>query len=117
MLRFLADENLHSTIVRGLRRRNSAIDIVRVQEVGLTGIDDEALLAWAANDNRIVLTHDVQTMTKYAYDRVRAGNVMCGVFEIHRTLPISLVIDELLLLAKASSPDEWADQVRYLPLL
>ena len=30
MLRLLADENFNNDIVRGVRRRNDAIDIVRV---------------------------------------------------------------------------------------
>jgi len=33
MLKLLADENFDNNIVRGLRRRNPNIDIVRVQDV------------------------------------------------------------------------------------
>lgn len=35
MLRLASDENLHGGIVRGLRRREPALDLVTVQEVGL----------------------------------------------------------------------------------
>lgn len=68
MLRFLADENLNNQIVRGVLRRNSNIDIVRVQDVGLTEIDDATVLQWAAQNVRVVLTHDVATMTNFAYE-------------------------------------------------
>ena len=61
MLRFLADENFNYDVVSGLRGRNPDIDLVRVQEVSLTGADDPTVLAWAADENRILLTHDVQT--------------------------------------------------------
>jgi hypothetical protein len=44
-LRWLADENFNNDILRALFRRNPGIDIVRVQDVGLMGIDDESLLA------------------------------------------------------------------------
>ena len=47
-MRWLADENFNNDILRALFRRNPAIDVVRVQDIGLMGIDDEALLAWAA---------------------------------------------------------------------
>jgi Domain of unknown function (DUF5615) len=48
MLKLLADENLDNTIIRGLFRRNPTLDIVRVQDVGLSGKDDPTVLEWAA---------------------------------------------------------------------
>jgi len=62
MLHFLADENFNNHIVIGLLRRAPSIDIVRVQDVGLAGVDDETLLAWAAEFRRIILTHDAATL-------------------------------------------------------
>ncbi|WP_200388716.1 DUF5615 family PIN-like protein [Thiocapsa imhoffii] len=38
----LADENLDGNIVRGLLRRVQGVDVVRVQDVGLSGADDPA---------------------------------------------------------------------------
>lgn len=40
MVRFLADENFNHHIVQGIRRRDRSVDIVRVQDVGLSGADD-----------------------------------------------------------------------------
>jgi hypothetical protein len=116
MLQFLADENFNNDVVRGVRRRNPVIDIVRVQDVNLSGADDPAVLEWAAQEGRVLLTHDVSTMTKYAYDRVRDGKPMPGVFEVSRDVTLGVVIDEILLLAECSLPGEWEGQVRYLPL-
>jgi predicted nuclease of predicted toxin-antitoxin system len=62
MLRLLADENFNGDIVRGLLLRQPTLDVVRVQDVGLIGTDDSEILAWAAENNRIVLTHDRATM-------------------------------------------------------
>ena len=73
MLRFLADENFNNDILRGLLRRQPDLDIVRVQDIGLSGADDPTLVAWAAQQGRIILTHDVTTMTRYAYERVQAA--------------------------------------------
>ena len=116
MLRLLADENFNNDILRGVRRRNQAVDIVRVQDVGLSEADDPSVLEWAAKEGRVLLTHDVGTMTRYAYDRVRAGLAMPGVFEVSRKVPISVAIDDILLLAECSTEGEWEGQVRYLPL-
>jgi len=116
MLRLLADENLNNDIVRGLRRRWPKLDLVRVQDVGLSGADDPTVLQWAARHGRIVLTHDVSTMTKYAYERVRERQAMPGVFEVGREIPIGQAIEDILLLAEYSYDGEWEAQVRYLPL-
>lgn len=115
-IRFLADENFNGDIVRGLLRRRPTLDIERVQDVGLSGADDPAVLAHAAQSGRILLTHDVTTITRFAYDSVRAGLPLPGVFEVSQSIATGQAIHDLLLVAEYSLPDEWQDQVRYLPL-
>jgi hypothetical protein len=116
MLLLAADENFNNDIVRGLLRRRSDLDIVRLQDVGLSGAGDPSVLEWAAQEGRVLLTHDVSTITRYAYDRARAGKRMPGVFEVSRDLPIGAAIEDILLLAECSLEAEWEGQVRYLPL-
>ena len=70
----------------------------------------------AAQQGRVLLTHDVSTITRFAYERVRAGKPMPGIFELRRGVPIGRAIDDILLLAECSLEDEWEGQVRYLPL-
>jgi hypothetical protein len=92
-----ADENFNNNIVRALLRRKPNLDIVRVQDIGLSGMDDATILEWAAKEGRVLLTHDVSTITYSAYERVRAGKSMPGVFEVSRDLPIGSVIEDLML--------------------
>ena len=116
MIWLLADENFNNNIVRGVRLRDPTIDLVRVQDVGLSGADDPSVLEWAARHQRILLTHDVATITAFAYERVRAGKPMPGVFEVGRTLALRSAIEDIVLLATCSVDGEWEGQVRYLPL-
>jgi hypothetical protein len=116
LLRLLADENFNGDIVRGLLRRRPELDVVRVQDVGLSGVDDPTILEWAAQESRILLTHDVATMTMYAYERVRASLPMPGIFEIKRSVPLGVAIDDILMLAECSLEGEWEGQIRYIPL-
>ena len=116
MLRLAADENFNNDILRVLIRRNPTIDIVRVQDVGLSGADDPAVLAWAASESRVLITHDVSTLTKHAYARVETGAPMPGVFEAGPRLAIGRAIDDLLLLTECSLDGEWEGKVLYLPL-
>ena len=116
MLPLAADENFNNDIVRGLLRRRPNLDIVRIQDVGLSGADDPAVLEWAAKENRVLLTHDVSTITYYAYERVCEGASMPGVFAVGRHVPIGRAIEDILLLVDYSLDGEWEGQVRYLPL-
>ena len=116
MLRLVSDENFNGDIVRGLILRHPDIDLVRLQDMGLEGLDDPAVLAWAAANNRILLTHDRATMPDFAYSRVAAGQPMPGVFVVNDRLPVRQAIDELLLIDACSEQAEWAGLVLYMPL-
>lgn len=107
MLKLLSDENLNGDIIRGLFLRQPNLDLLRVQDVGLQELDDPAILEWAANNGRIVLTHDRATMPDFAYDRLSQGKPMTGLFVINDRMPIRQAIDELLLLADATDQQEW----------
>ena len=116
MLRFAADENFNMHIVNGVFRRLPETDIVRVQDAGLREADDPTVLEWASSEGRVLLTHDANTLTAFAYERIARGLPMPGVFEVSLKVPISVAIDEILLLAECSLEGEWEAQVNYLPL-
>jgi hypothetical protein len=90
--------------------------VVRAGAVGLATAADPDLLDWSASDGRIVLTHDVNTVTGFAHDRARTGLAMPGVFLVPKSMPIGQAIDELELAIKALTPDECKDQVTYFPI-
>ncbi|MBO1349959.1 MAG: DUF5615 family PIN-like protein [Hormoscilla sp. GUM202] len=47
MVKLLADENFNNHIIRGVLRQNPNVDILRVQDVDLSGADDPIVLKWA----------------------------------------------------------------------
>ncbi len=116
MVSFAVDENFNLHIVSGVLRRLPAADMVRVQDAGLEGAGDPAVLDWAAGEGRVLLTHDVNTLTAFAYQRIAQGLSMPGVFEVSVQVPISVAIEDILLLAQCSLEGEWEGQVNYLPL-
>ena len=65
MLRLLIDENFTHRILRGLNSRLPELDFVLVRG-GLVGFPDLALLRWAAQNDRTILTRDIKTMLHYA---------------------------------------------------
>jgi predicted nuclease of predicted toxin-antitoxin system len=116
MIRFLLDENFNGKIARGLRARNPDIDMIRTQDTELAGADDPTVLEWAAREGRILLTHDLETMTKYANERINAGLPLAGVIFVRDTLPVAKVIEDLLAIAGASEASEWENRTDFLPL-
>lgn len=116
MLKLVADEDFNHKIVRGLRREQPTLDIVRVQEVDLMSAPDPTLLEWAAGEGRVVLTHDVTTMTKHAFDRANQGQKMPGVIEVSQKLAIGFAIKEVLLVASCSFEGELEGQVIFVPV-
>lgn len=116
MLKLVSDENFNGDILRGLFRRRPDLDVVRAQDVGLSATPDPEVLASAASQGRIVLTHDRDTMPRFAYDRVRTGQPMPGLFLVSDLMPVGQAIDELLLAVDCLSAEECKDLVRFFPL-
>jgi predicted nuclease of predicted toxin-antitoxin system len=115
-MRFLADENFNNDHLRALKKQRPDVDIVRVQDTEIYRADDPTVLDWAANEQRIVLTHDVKSMTKYAYDRVIAGLPMPGIIEVKRDVTTAEIINDVLLMIGAGEPADFENQVRYVPM-
>jgi len=114
MPHLLADENLNRTIVTGVLQELPAADFVRVQDLQLDGTSDPALLERAAQDNRVIVSHDVSTMTLHASDRLSEGRPFSGLLLIPSTT--SVAIEELVLLCQCSEHDEWTNLIAFLPL-
>ena len=116
MLRLLTDEDFDSDILRGVLRRVPGLDIVRAQDLGLRHTADPLVLDHAAQEGRVVLTHDVSTMVAAGYERATAGLPFPGLFAVRQSLPIGEAIEEIVVLVECSREGEWEGQVRYLPL-
>src|SRR5688572_6564866 len=115
-MRLLIDENFNHRILRGLIIRLPDLDHVVAQDTELKGVKDPLLLDWAAQQNRILLTHDINTIPKYAYERVVAGQPMPGVIVVPEELSISEAIEELLIIVECSEQSEYENQVLHIPL-
>jgi predicted nuclease of predicted toxin-antitoxin system len=116
MLPLLLDENFNQRILRGLKRRISNLDYSIAQESSLGGESDKSLLAWAAERNRVLVTHDLKTVPRFAYERVAAGLPMSGVIAVDDELPIGQAIEELAIIVACSETSDWENQIVYLPL-
>jgi hypothetical protein len=114
-MKFLTDENFNNDILRGVWRRIPDASFTRVQDTEIAGADDPRVLEYAADQGYIILTHDVNTLRGFFYERVRAELPMSGVFLVHKQTAVGRVVDELELIIQASDESEWIGKITYVP--
>lgn len=114
--RYLANHDLTDAIVVGVKRREPSIDFPRLRELGMRQRPDDEVLAYAASQGLLVVSHDVTTMTAHASHRVASGLPMPGVFVSHQGDAIGQVIEDLVAIWAASDAEEWSNRIVFLPL-
>lgn len=114
-IKFQADADLNERIIDAVRRRNPAIDFQTADEAGIRGLPDPEVLAFAASEDRLLVSHDCNTMPTH-FAQFVASRHSPGVFMIAQDLPIGSATDGLILVWEASDAKEWIDVLEWIPL-
>jgi hypothetical protein len=114
MLRFQADNDLDQRIVVATRRLDPTIDFQTAPALGLHGRADAEVLALAAQQGRLLVTHDRRTMPGH-FERFIATQTSPGLLIVARTLPIGQASRWLHLLWAASEAEEYVNAIYSLP--
>lgn len=114
-VRFQADADLNQIIVKATLRREPIIDFQTAQAVKLSGLDDEDVLAIAAEEGRLLVTHDRKTIPRYSAEFIKS-QVSPGVLIVPQKLPVAKVVEDLILVWVASEAEEWINRMHFLPL-
>jgi len=114
-IRFQADADFNQNIVRAVRRRQPEIDFQTGDEAGLRGADDLEVLAAAARESRILVSHDRRTMPHH-FSEFLTRQHSPGLFILSQYLPINQAVEEMLTVWEASEAEEWVDTIQALPL-
>jgi hypothetical protein len=83
-LRFQADADLNEHIVRGIPRRYPSIDFKTANASALRGLSDLEVLALAAGENRVLVSHDRKSMLR-AFATLATERSNPGLFLIFAT--------------------------------
>ncbi|HEX8197125.1 MAG TPA: DUF5615 family PIN-like protein [Pyrinomonadaceae bacterium] len=113
-VRYLADSNLNADIVNGVIRRAPEIDFLTANEANLTGIEDPEVLAIAAQEKRILITHDRKTMPQYFGEFIQ-NQESAGIFIVSQNADVAVIIENLILIWAASEAEEYINSIRTLP--
>jgi len=118
---FLLDENLRGHLWNALCRHNTLsplpIDAIRVgdsEELPL-GITDPDILVWCELNQRILISSDRKSMPLHFADHLASGQKSPGVILLRAGTPITTILQQLVLISHAGLPDDFANQLRYLP--
>jgi hypothetical protein len=114
-VRFQADADFNQNIVRAVRRRAPALDFQTAHEAGLHGLNDQAVLAQAAGEGRLLVSHDRRTMPDH-FANFTAIRTSAGLILISQNLPIMQAVEDLILIWEASEAEEWINRLDSLPL-
>src|SRR5438105_15914497 len=114
-VKFQADADLDDRIVRGLRRAAPEIEIRTAADAALAGLKDPEVLRIAADSGRILVSQDRRTMPEH-FARFSAGVQSPGLIVLREATPISIAIEELILIWSASEGEEWKGRLLWIPL-
>ena len=115
MVRFQADADLNQIVVAALVRRAPGVDFRTAELAHLNGLHDREVLALAAREERILVTHDSRTMPRHFGAFVESQR-SAGVIVIPQHLPVSVAVDDRLVIWAATSAEDWTNRICYLPL-
>lgn len=115
--RFLTDENFSRRIVAGLHDVCPRMDLVTIQVAGMIHAPDPQVLEYALEQDRILLSHDVQTMPQHfaAFYATAPDRHSPGVILIAQLAPVGAAIQWLQEVWEITRHDEWRDRLAFLP--
>ena len=116
-VRFLTDEDLKHEIAAGLLRAEPAVELVSARDVGLAGLADPEVLEYAAKHRLVVVSHDSNTMTGHASQRVRQGLFMPGLIIVPQWMGVGAAVRYLLMTWQVTDAEELSNEVRFAQLL
>lgn len=114
-VRFQADADLNQAIVTGVIRRQTKISFQTATEAALAGLTDATVLALAAKQQRILVTHDRRTMPA-EFAKFIVNTQSSGVLIVSRRTSLEVIIEELILIWSVTSSDEWVNRIAKVPL-
>jgi hypothetical protein len=116
-IRFQADADLKHAIVAGTLRRAASVDFRRAEAVPLEGIEDPVVLAMAAEDGRVLVSHDVNTMERHFREFIRKQTSPGLILIPQRRVSVGQAIEGLVFLWEVLDTADLENRVCLFPSL
>lgn len=112
---FQADADLNQAIVTGVLRLEPALDFQSANVADLASLSDLEVLSFAAQEGRVLVSHDQRTMPINFAEFTSTQN-SSGVLIVLQSFPVREAIRELVQLWRESEAEDWTNRIAYLPL-
>lgn len=115
---YLLDENVPAALADQLRRVEPAITIHAVGDDAAPpkGTSDADLLFWLEQNGFILVTRNRKSMPNHLLRHLANEHHVPGIFILKSGALMRAVLDDLVLIWGASVPDEYQDQIIYIPI-
>jgi hypothetical protein len=108
------DVHVRRAVTTALRLRS--IDVMTAQEDGAAEFDDARLLQRATDLERVLVSQDEDLLREGAR-LVNRRQSFSGIIYSHQLrITIGRMVEDLELIARATTPDEWRGRIEFLPL-
>lgn len=108
------DVHVRRAVTIALRLRE--IDVLTAQEDGSAELDDGQLLDRAAELVRVLVSQD-EDLRREGAQRLSRGQGFSGIVYAHQLrITIGQMVEDLELIALATSPEDWRSKIEFLPL-
>jgi len=114
-IRFQADADLNQIILLATIRQEPAVDFQTAIAAGLPGMNDPDVLARAANEGRVLVTHDRKTMPRHFSEFISRENSP-GLLVIPQSLSVATAAEELILIWSVTDAEEWINRIAFFPV-
>ena len=108
------DVHVPRAVVLALRLRQ--VDVITAQQDGSAQLEDGPLLLRATALNRTLVSQDEDLLREAARLREKRTDFSGLVYAHQLRVSIGQMVEDLELIAKATSPEEWRGRIEYLPI-
>ena len=110
---FYMDVHVPQAITHQLRRRG--VEVLTAQEDGAEETEDADLLVRAGALGRVLFTQDIRFRVRVESWQA-GGRPFAGLIYAHQFNSIGTLVRDLELIAQATEPGDWQNQIAHLPL-
>jgi hypothetical protein len=114
-LRFQADADFKNSAVLAIARRWPLIDIRSSQRLIPDAIPDPDIIAFAAREGRVLVSHDVSTMPGH-FHRFLEEHDSPGIILVPQSRSIPSIMEGIYLVWSQWTPEDLRNSLRWLPL-
>ena len=107
IVKYYTDEHVPTAVVAGLQRRS--VDVLTTSEAKMLGASDEAQLAFATKQERVLFTQDDDFLRLHA-----AGVEHTGIVYVHQGVTIGHMVRGLHFIFQVLNANEMRNHVEFL---